>query len=173
VSIPVAQREKEDWYYHDILTQAQPMGPDGKPVTSLVSVKLAFIPKGAHQVALAKEFMKYMIEPDVLDKYLVAGRGRWLPVMPSMVKKDPFWTDPKDPHLPVAVKQEEDGPTQPWFHAYNPAYSDVNAQQVWGKAEANVMQGGMTPEKAVDTAFQQINEIFSKYVIPPSKTPTQ
>jgi multiple sugar transport system substrate-binding protein len=173
VSIPVAQREKTEQYYHEIVTQAQPLGPDGKPVISLVSVKLAFIPKGAHEVAVAKDFMKYMIEPAVLDKYLVAGRGRWLPVMPSSIKTDPFWTDPKDPHLPVAAKQEEEGPTQPWFHAFNPAYSDVNAQQVWGKAEANVMQGGMTPEKAVDTAFQQINEIFAKYVIPQTKTPTQ
>jgi multiple sugar transport system substrate-binding protein len=173
LSIPVAQREKEDQYFHEILTEAQPLGPDGKPVTSLVSVKLAFIPKGAHQVAVAKDFMKYMIEPAVLDKYLVAGRGRWLPVMPSLVKSDPFWTDPKDPHLPVAVKQEEDGPIQPWFHSYNPAYSDVNAQQVWGKAEANVMQGGKTPEQAVDEAFQQINEIFAKYVIPQSKAATQ
>ncbi len=173
VSIPVAQREKEDQYFHEILTYPQPLGPDGQPVISLVSVKLTFIPKGAHQVALAKDFMKYMIQPAVLDKYLVAGRGRWLPVMPSSIKSDPFWTDPKDPHLPVAVKQEEDGPTQPWFHAYNPAYSDVNAQQVWGKAEANVMQGGMTPEKAVDVAFQQINEIFAKYVIPPAKSATQ
>jgi len=31
----------------------------------------------------------------------------------------------------------------------------------------------MTPEKAVDAAFQQINEIFAKYVIPQTKTPTQ
>jgi multiple sugar transport system substrate-binding protein len=173
LSIPVAQQEKTEQYYHDILTEAQPLGPDGKPVTSLVSVKLAFIPKGAHNVAVAKDFMTYLIRPEVLDKYLSAARGRWLPVMPGVIKSDPFWTDPKDPHLPVAVKQEEDGPTQPWFHAFNPAYSDVNAQQVWGKAEANVMQGGMTPEAAVDAAFAQINDIFAKYMIPPAPGATQ
>ena len=43
---------------------------------------------------------------------------------------------------------------------------DVNAQQVWGKAEANVMQGGMTPEKAADEAFTQIKAIFAKYPVP-------
>jgi len=98
--------------------------------------------------------------------HLVAARGRWLPVMPGLVKTDQFWTNPKDPHIPVAVKQELQGPTQPWFHIFNPAYADVNAQQVWGKAEANVMQGGMTPAKAVDAAFKQIDAIFAKYPVP-------
>lgn len=166
LSIPVAQAEKTEQYQHEILTLPQPNGPDGKPVTSLVSVKLAFIPKGAKNVDAAKDFMKYMIQPKVIDAYLVAARGRWLPVMPSLVKINPFWTDPKDPHIPVATKQELQGPTQPWFHAFNPAYADVNAQQVWGKAEANVMQDGMAPDKAVDAAFAQINDIFAKYVIP-------
>ena len=47
-------------------------------------------------------------------------------------------------------------PTMPWFMSFNPAYADVNAEQIWGKAEANVMTGGMTPEKAVDIALDQI-----------------
>ncbi len=166
LSIPVAQAEKKDQYFHDILTQSGPTGPDGKPVVSLVSVKVAFIPTGAKDIAAAKDFMKYLIEPKHLDAYLVAARGRWLPVMPGLVKTDSFWTNPKDPHIPVAVKQELQGPTQPWFHIFNPAYADVNAQQVWGKAEANVMQGGMTPAKAVDAAFKQIDAIFAKYPIP-------
>ena len=166
LSIPVAQSEKREQYEHEILTQPQPNGPDGKPVTSLVSVKLAFIMKGAKNEAAAKDFLKYIIQPKVLNTYLVAARGRWLPVMPSIVRNDPFWTDPRDPHLPVATRQEVEGPTQSWFQAFNPAYADVNAQQVWGKAEANVMQGGMTPEKAVDAAFAQINDIFAKYTMP-------
>jgi multiple sugar transport system substrate-binding protein len=53
----------------------------------------------------------------------------------------------------------------PWFQSFNPAYADVNAQQVWGKAESNVMQGGMTPDKAADGALEQIKEIFAKYQI--------
>ncbi|HTZ77675.1 MAG TPA: ABC transporter substrate-binding protein [Stellaceae bacterium] len=166
LSIPVAQMEKTDQYMHEIVTQSGPLGPDGKPTTSLVSVKLAFIPKGAKNVDGAKDFLKYLIQPKVIDAYLVAARGRWLPVMPSLAKEDPFWTDPKDPHRAVATHQELDGPTMPWFQAFNPAYADVNAEQVWGKAEANVMTGGMTPEKAVDQALAQIKTDFAKYPVP-------
>jgi multiple sugar transport system substrate-binding protein len=166
ISIPVAQMEKTEQYMSEIVTQSGPAGPDGKPTTSLVSVKLAFVPKGAKNADGAKDFLKYLIQPKVLDSYLVAARGRWLPVMPSMAKEDPFWTDPKDPHRAVVTHQELDGPTMPWFQAFNPAYADVNAEQVWGKAEANVMTGGMTPEKAVDVALEQIKADFAKYPVP-------
>ncbi len=165
LSIPVAVKDKTDLYQHEIVTLPLPLGPDGKPVTSLVAVKAAFIPKGAKDVDTAKEFLKYFVQPKNIDKYLVAAQGRWLPVMPSIVHSDPFWTDPKDPHLPVAVKQEVEGPTSPWFNLFNPAYAEVNAQQVWTKAEANVMVNGVTPEKAVDQAFAQIKDIFAKYPV--------
>jgi hypothetical protein len=42
----------------------------------------------------------------------------------------------------------------------------VNAEQIWGKAEANVMTGGMAVDKAVDQAFEQIKGDFAKYPIP-------
>ncbi|OJY77493.1 MAG: hypothetical protein BGP12_02910 [Rhodospirillales bacterium 70-18] len=166
LSIPVAQKDKTEQYMHEILTLAPPLGPDGKQVTSLVSIKQAFIPKGAKDVATAKEFLTYFIQPAHLDAYLKGALGRWLPVMPKIVKDDPFWTNPADPHIPVATKQELVGPTLPWYQSFNPAYAEVNAEQVWGKAEANVMTGGMTPAKAVDEAFARINTIFAKYPMP-------
>ncbi|MDE2516957.1 MAG: carbohydrate ABC transporter substrate-binding protein [Rhodospirillales bacterium] len=169
ISIPVAVMDHKDEYYHQILTLAPPLGPDGKKVTSLVSVKLAFIPHGAKDVAAAKDFLKYLIQPAHIDAYLKAALGRWLPVMPSLVKSDPFWTDPSDPHRPVATRQELIDPTMPWFMSFNPAYADVNAQQIWGKAEANVMQGGMTPEAAVNQAAKEITAIFAKYPVPAGK----
>lgn len=167
VSIPVSKSDDKQTY-GDIITQPQPMGPDGKQVSSLVAVKIAVVPKGAPQVALAKDFLSYLIQPERLNTYLKAARGRWLPVMPEVIKSDPFWTNPADPHIPVAVKQELDGPTEPWPFAYNPAYSQVNAEQVWGKAEGDVVTNGVSPEEAVDHAFSRIKEIFAQYQIPKS-----
>ena len=152
-------------YYHDIVTRQQPMAPDGKPMPSLVAVKVAMVPKSAKAVQLGKDFLKYFTDPQRLDSYLVAARGRWLPVMPEVIKSDPFWTNPKDPHLPVAVRQEVDGPTEPWPMAYNPAYAQVNAREVWGKAEGDVVLGGKTPDQAVDDAFAKIKDIFAEYQI--------
>ena len=165
VSIPVAKADDKQLYYHDIVTQGQPLAPDGKPMPSLVAVKVAMVPKSAHQVQLGKDFLKYFTDPQRLDSYLVAARGRWLPVMPEVIKSDPFWNNPKDPHVPVAVKQEVQGPTEPWPMAYNPAYAQVNAREVWGKAEGDVILNGKTPEQAVDDAFAKIKDIFAQYQI--------
>jgi hypothetical protein len=42
--------------------------------------------------------LKYLIEPQVLNELLKTGLGRNLPAMPAIVKNDPWWLDPKDPH---------------------------------------------------------------------------
>jgi multiple sugar transport system substrate-binding protein len=166
LSIPVAKFDDKQLYYHDIVTRQMPSTPDGKPMTCLVAVKVAIVPKGAPHVDLAKAFLKFFVEPKTLDSYLVAARGRWLPVMPELIKSDPFWTDAKDPHVPVAVKQEFEGPTQPWPMAFNPAYAQVNAEEIWGRAEGDVLVHGKSPDEAVDAAFARIKEIFAQYQIP-------
>jgi multiple sugar transport system substrate-binding protein len=165
LSIPAAKFDDKQLYYHDIVTREMPNTPAGKPMTSLVAVKVAIVPKAAQHVDLAKDFLKFFVDPKNLDQYLVAARGRWMPVMPEIIKNDPFWTDSKDPHIPVAVKQEVDGPTEPWPMAYNPAYAQVNAEEIWGTAEGAVLVHGETPEQAVDEAFSRIKEIFAQYTV--------
>jgi multiple sugar transport system substrate-binding protein len=165
ISIAVAQKDKHDQYYKEIITQGIPGDNAGNAVPSLLSVPLCFIPKGAKNVDGAKDFLKYFIQPDKLNNYLKQARGRWVPVMPASVKSDPFWMDPADPHCPVAVRQALVTPTVSWFQIRNPAYADVNAKQVWMAAEANITQKGWTAEKATDDALAQIKTIFEKYVI--------
>ena len=53
-----------------------PLGNDGKPVPAQEGGFCGLIPKGAKNVAVAKEFLKYMIQPKVLNEYLKAGLGR-------------------------------------------------------------------------------------------------
>jgi multiple sugar transport system substrate-binding protein len=164
LSIPVAKFDDKQLYYHDIVTREMPQAPDGKPMTSLVAVKVAIVPKAAEHIEAAKAFLKFFVTPKNLGDYLAAARGRWMPVMPEIIKDNPsFWTETKDPHIPVAVKQEVDGPTEPWPMAYNPAYAQVNAEEVWGTAEGAVLVHGETPEQAVDEAFSRIKEIFAQY----------
>ena len=88
--------DKEE--YNDIVTYGMPLGNDGKQVAARSPILARVIPKGAKNVAVAKEFLKYAIEPKVLNEYLKGGLGRWAIPMPEMIKTDPFWLDPKDPH---------------------------------------------------------------------------
>ena len=123
------------------------------------------VPKGAKNVEVAKEFLKYLIQPSVLNEYLKAGLGRNLPAMPAIVKDDPWWLDPADPHRAAYVQQGALGPTVPTFWTSNPAYAQVQNEHVWAVAWADIISGGMTPEAAADKAFKRVEEIFAKYPI--------
>ncbi len=165
ISTEVAIIADKQAYYHDIVTMGLPLSNEGKPVPAQVGVVCALIPQGAKNVPVAKDFVKYFIQPNVVNEYLKVGLGRFLPVMPSIAKNDPFWLDPKDPHRPVYVREGLLGPTLPSFWAFNPAVAEIESQEIWGEAEANIIRGGMTPEAATEKAFNQAEAIFAKYPI--------
>jgi multiple sugar transport system substrate-binding protein len=98
ISPEVALYHKKE-EYDDIVTMGLPLDNAGKQIPAQLGVQGPFIPKGAKNVEVAKDFIKYLIQPKVTNEYLKTGLGRWLPAMPDLVKTDPFWLDPKDPHV--------------------------------------------------------------------------
>jgi multiple sugar transport system substrate-binding protein len=150
--------------YDDILTHGLPLSNDGKELPSQVAVFGPVIPKGAQNVAVAKEFAKYIIQPKVLNQYLKAGLGRWALPIPEIVKSDPFWLK-EDPHRTAYMTQSVIDPTFPIYEAYNPAMAQVGAEHVIMTAAFAVMNSGAAPEPEIDKAFKRIEEIFAKYPI--------
>jgi len=157
----LSQGKKED--NDDIATMGLPLSNDGKPVPSIAGPACGLIPKGAKNVEVAKDFLKYLIQPKVDNELLKVGLGRNLPPMPSIVKKDAWWF--ADPHRASYANQALLGPTAPNFWALNPAYAQVQNEHVWGAAWADIMQGGLTPQAAAEKAFKRVEEIFAKYPI--------
>jgi len=100
-----------------------------------------------------------------VNGYLKEGLGRFLPAMPDLVKTDPFWLDPKDPHRSAYTRAALLGPTVPNHPVYNPGYAEANAQQIWGVAAADVIREGMMPQAAAEKALKRIGEILAKYPI--------
>jgi multiple sugar transport system substrate-binding protein len=149
--------------YDDILTMGLPLDNDGKPVPSQVNNACGLIPKGAKNVEVAKDFLKYLIQPKVCGKYLKVGLGRNIPAMPSIVKNDPWWF--ADPHRDVYVKSALLGPTVPAFWAFNPGYAQLQNEHVWGAAWGDICNRGMTPQAAAEKAFKRVEEIFAKFPI--------
>jgi multiple sugar transport system substrate-binding protein len=165
LSTEVAVKEKHpEWYFKDMVTHGigYPNDNAGKPVPSIVGYTTGLIPKGAKNVAVAKEFLKYFIQPKIIGEFVELGLGRWLPVMPALAKS-PFWQNPKDPHLKGYVQQGLLGPTVPDYYVYNLAMAEVRTQHVWSMAMIDVAKEGVKPEVAIDKAFKRIEEIFAKY----------
>jgi len=157
----LSQGKKED--YDDIVTMGLALSNDGKPVPSQANNGSLLIPKGAKNVEVAKDFLKFLIQPKVNNERLKTGLGRNVPCMPSIVKADHWWFD--DPHRAAYTTQCLLGPTSPQFWVYNPAYAQVQNEHVWMQGWMDIIQSGMTPQAAAEKAFKRVDEIFAKYPI--------
>ena len=164
ISTEVALYHKKDEYY-DIVTMGLPLDNDGKLLPSQLAIGGGFIPKGAKNIEVAKDFAKYLIQPEVANAYLKGGLGRWLPAITELIKTEPFWLDPKDQHVAAYTQQGLLSPTIPQYPVYNPGYAEVEATQTWGLAAADVIREGMTPQAAAEKALNRIEQILAKYPI--------
>src|SRR5215471_7681133 len=151
--------------YNDIVTMGLALSNDGKPVPSQAGSLCGLIPKGAKNVAAAKDFLKFLIQPKVCNEYLKTGLGRRGPAMPSIAKGDPWWLDPKDPHRVAHTQMALFGPAFPWYEAYSPAIAQVNAEHVFQNAWHDIITSGTKPEDAAAKALQRAETIFAKYPI--------
>jgi multiple sugar transport system substrate-binding protein len=157
-------KSDKEAYYHEVITHGLPLSDDGKPLPAQLFVPSMMIAKGAQNVAAAKDFAKFFIQPEVLGKFAKAGLGMWLPAMPSLVLNDPWWNDPKiDPHRPPYVQQGLVGPTAPSFYVYNPAAAAVDTAHVFQRVWADIVNNGVKTPDAAAAAFKQIEAIFAKY----------
>jgi len=157
----LSQGKRED--YDDIVTMGLALSNDGKPVPSQATALSALIPKGAKNVDVSKDFIKYFIQPKVTNELLKTGLGRNIPAMPSIIKGDHWWFD--DPHRAAYTQQGLLSPTLPQLWAYNPAYAQVQNEHVWAIGWVDIMKEGMTPQAAAEKAFKRIEEMFAKYPI--------
>jgi multiple sugar transport system substrate-binding protein len=163
ISTEVAMfHEKEK--YNDAITLGIGNDNAGQPMRSTLGVPGAFIAKTAKNVAVAKDFLRFVIQPDVLNTNLKTGLGRYLPPMPHLVKEDPFWLK-GDPHVAAYATQGMIDPTVPNYPCFNPGYAEANAQQVWGIAVADIVKDGMTVQAAADKALKRIGTILAKYPV--------
>src|SRR5260370_29630543 len=126
---------------------------EAKPVPSQAGAFSGLIPKGAKNVDVAKEVLKFLLQPKANNELLKTGLARRVPSMPSIVKDDPWWQDPKDPHRVAYVQQALLRPTVPQFWVYNPAYAQVQNEHVLMTGWMDIIHNGMAPQAAAQKAF--------------------
>jgi len=164
LSTELAMIKNKKAYYEEAVVMSLPNRNDGSPMPAPQGAGGGFIPRGAKNVQTAKDFMKYFMQPQVMNENLKNGLGRWVPVIPQIVKDDPWWLDTKeDPHRSPYVHEAVLGPTFPGYNGFNPAWGQVSAEQLWGNCHADVIKNGLTPSAAVDKAFKRAEAIFAKY----------
>ena len=159
----LSQGKKED--YDAIVTMGLAQSNDGQPVPSQAGAFSVLIPKGAKNVAVAKEFLKFLAQPNNNNELLKVGIARRVPSMPQIVKDDPWWLDKSDQHRVAYVTQALLSPTVPQLWAYNPAYAQVQNEHVFPTGWADIAKDGATPQAAAEKAMKRVEDIFEKYQI--------
>jgi multiple sugar transport system substrate-binding protein len=162
LSIPAAVKQDKDVYYQKMVTTGYPHKPNGKPMRYIAMIRQAIILADSNKQELAKDFLSYFNQPEVLSTYIKATGGRYLPVN-KKVLADPFWTDPADPHISTAVQPFLKGEFRLPYTVLNPAYSLVLKNSVWGNAIAKVVSDKLPPQQAGDEAISRIKKIFTEW----------
>ena len=162
LSIPTTVRQDLDTYYNQLGVLEFPHKPSGESMCYLIFVGQAVIFKNSTHKILAKDFLSYLIQPEVTINYLKATGSRNQPVHNS-VWSDPFWQDTQDPYIATATKILTRGKTRLSHVVDHPAYSQVLAENIWGKALTKVTTEQINPEKAADEAIARIKEIFEEW----------
>jgi multiple sugar transport system substrate-binding protein len=170
LSIPLTQKlpknkyneSSRDLYFNRIATTTLPEKPDGKVLKSILGIKQLVIFERSKHKEDAKSFMKYMLKPEVLGRFIREGsKGRMVPVMPQLLE-DEFWKD-NDPHFAAVINQLLRQPTRPSYEAVNPAYSVVLERNVWAKGILQVLKSQASVEQAADKAIADIVNIFGSW----------
>ena len=161
-SIPATVRQDKDTYLNRLGMVEFPNKPNGQPIRPLVAVRQAVIFRDSQRKALAKDFLRYFVQPQIAIDYLKASGSRTQPVRTS-VWSDPFWQNTQDPYLAAATKVLTSKPTQLFYTVAHPAYSEVLAHNIWGKALVRVTAEKVSPQQAADEAIAQIEKIFARW----------
>jgi multiple sugar transport system substrate-binding protein len=162
LSTELAMIKDNQAFLHDMVTMAPVQKNDGTPMATQVGTGGGFIPKGAKSVEIAKDFMRYFMQPKVMNENLKGGLGRWIPAIPQAVKDDPWWLNSGMPCLKPYVEEVVYNATLPVYEGFTPAWGQVSAEQLWGQAHADVIKNGMKVADAIDKAFKRADQIFAR-----------
>jgi len=161
-SIPATVSQDKNVYYNQLGVLEFPDKLNGEPIRPLVAVRQAVIFKDSTHISLAKNFLSYYIQPQTAIAYLKAANSRTQPVRTS-VWSDAFWQNTQDPYIANGKKVLTSNQTRLYYSVEHPAYSQVLAENIWGKALHQVTADKINPELAADWAIARIKAIFAEW----------
>jgi multiple sugar transport system substrate-binding protein len=159
LSIPASQYTANPENYTDnIVTIEWPDKPDGEPIVYMTAIKNAVIFKASNNKEGAKEFMRYLYEPENIGPYLEGSIGRWFPVMPELVET-PFWQDESDAHRATHRVQYTERPQNTFPFVRNYRFITVMSENAIGKAVGRIVLENWSTEDAADELIARVKEV--------------
>ena len=138
-----------------------PLMNDGKTqMPCQVGAGGGFISKGAKNVEVAKDFMRFFYsQPQVMNENLKSGLGRWFPSIPAGREGHPWWLDhSEDLHRkPYITKGVLSRPSPPGTASIPHGGCPMPSSS--GDAPMPMLSRAAEPADAVDAAFRRFGDL--------------
>lgn len=108
---------------------------------------------------LARDLIRYLMEPEQYSKWLESGEGNMSPLLGTYAAL-PMWT--KDPNLKAFADVPKYARAIGWPGPVTRAASEVNVKFILVDMAARVAKG-MPAQKAIDEAVAEMKKIYSAY----------
>jgi multiple sugar transport system substrate-binding protein len=165
LSIPnMLRQERPEDYHRNAVTIEWPRNTFGEPLIITGGASQAVVFKEGGNSAVAKEFVRFLVEDGWLAHWLDFSRDRLLPPMRRLIDR-PYWLDPSDPHRMRSAMQIL---TQPqsygWWGVRRDQERRFNLAEppIMRMAVHRVAAEGVSPEQAVDEAIARIKQILAE-----------
>ncbi|HLT01773.1 MAG TPA: extracellular solute-binding protein [Geminicoccaceae bacterium] len=159
MSIPASQyTDNPENYNENIVSLEWPDKNDGSPIVYMTAIKTAVIFSDAKNKEGAKDFMRFLYEPENIGPYLEGSLGRWFPVMPEL-QNTAYWTETDDPHRQIHWRQYMERPQNPFPFVYNHRFIQVMTENAIGKAVGRMVLEDWSAEDAADELIARVKEV--------------
>jgi multiple sugar transport system substrate-binding protein len=148
--------DKELWQNTTLMDH--PRGPAGS--FSQVGSQTWVIFNTSRNVELAKEMIRYWMEPSRYGTVVENMGGKWWPIYKNMAKLKYFTDRPAFTPFPEIMAN---GRLDSYAGPPSDASGEVFERLIYPDMVQRVVVGGETPEKALDWAHDQVREIYSRY----------
>jgi multiple sugar transport system substrate-binding protein len=108
---------------------------------------------------IAKGLIRYLLDQSRHNDFVVATQGRYLPAYPKLLT-DPFWTS--KPQFAALREVGRDGVPLSWEGKMSPAFGEIVAQSLLGKAIHTVVVDNVSPADAVAKLHTEVVAIYKR-----------
>jgi multiple sugar transport system substrate-binding protein len=134
-----------------------PGGPGGRLKMILTDYYAVF--KASPYPEIAKGLIRYLLDQSRHNDFVVATQGRYLPAYPKLLA-DPFWTS--KPQFAALREVGRDGVPLSWEGKMSPAFGEIVAQSLLGKAIHTVVVDNVSPADAVAKLHAEVVAIYKR-----------
>lgn len=154
--------------FPNIAVLHKPMTNDGTTRLETGASAWLSIFKGSKNIDAAKQTIRALLDPENFLPMVRGGGGLFLPAYKNLWTDEVLALDPNFPTLQEIIFNETAYTGQAYPAKPNPAIANIDAQGITSQMMANVLNGSMTAEQAVEDAHKKMVQIFEELDLPQS-----